>query len=110
MKLQAIISSVALAAALSFAGPVVAQNTITVEIPADQVQNFKDACAALQAKSTASLATDDSDAVDPTTTASVPANETAQSDSSDPAAKDNWDELLAGLTIEQCQAGGLMPE
>jgi hypothetical protein len=109
MKLQAIVSSVALAAALTFSGAAVAQNMIgDVAIPADQVQTFKDACAALQAKNTASLTKDD-DQVDETTTGST-GKDTNQADSPDPAAQDNWDELIAGLTMEQCETGGFLAE
>ncbi len=105
MKLQAIVSSVALAAALTFSGAAYAQNMIGgVEIPADRIDEFSAACEALRAESTASLTTDDADEVDETTTGSTGAD-TNQADSPDPAAQDNWDELLAGLTIEQCDEG-----
>lgn len=115
MKLQAIISSAALAAVLSLSGAAYAQNMIGgVAVPADQMQRFKDACAALQAKSTASLTADDQQgsdsstapATDPTTTASVAPND--QTTPSDPAAQDNWDTIMAGLTLEQCNEGGFM--
>jgi hypothetical protein len=111
MKLQAIVSSVALAAALTFSGAAVAQQyMITVPVPEAQVQNFKDACAALQAKTNTSLTTDeDQGNVDETTTGST-GKDTQQSDSPDPAAQDNWDELIAGLTLEQCETGGFFAE
>ena len=107
MKLQAIVSSVALAAALTFSGPAMAQNMLNgVEIPADQIQDFQDKCAALRAESTASLTTDKNANIDETTTGSTANNDpvTSSSTDPDPAAQDNWDEALASLTIEECDA------
>jgi hypothetical protein len=111
MKLQAIVSSVALAAALTFSGAAVAQQyTITVPVPEDRVQDFTDACAALMAKNNTSLTVDDDQgAVDETTTGST-GKDTQQADSPDPAAQDNWDELIAGLTMEDCKTGGFAAE
>ncbi|HHY49366.1 MAG TPA: hypothetical protein GYA10_06425 [Alphaproteobacteria bacterium] len=113
MKLQALISSAVLAGALAFPGAAMAQAVIGgTEIPAEQMQRFHDACEALQAESTASLTADDTDetdpgtVADPTTTGSVASDDT--SDSSDPAAQDNWDEVIAGLTLEDCEAGGFL--
>lgn len=116
MKLHAIISSVALAAALSFSGAAFAQNMLNgVAIPADQVDAFKGKCEALRAADTASLTTNndqtDETAVDSTQTGSIaqdPSQSTA--DTSDPAAQDNWDEALASLTLEQCDAAGFPAE
>lgn len=103
MKLQAILSSVALAAALSFSGGVSAQSMIDgVEIPSDQLQAFQDRCTALQAASNASTITQD-ESVDETTTGS-----TGQSSSADPASQDYWDTALASVTLEECQAAGLL--
>ena len=105
MKLQAIVSSVALAAALTFSGPATAQNMLNgVEIPTEQIQDFQDKCAALRAESTASLTTDESNAVDPTETGSV-GGET-QTGSDDPASQDNWAEALANLTLDECDTAG----
>jgi hypothetical protein len=106
MKLQAIVSSVALAAALALASPAQAQSYMLggVEIPTDQVQDFQDKCAALRAESTASLTTDETNAVDPTETGSVGGE--IKSGSDDPASQDNWAEALASLTLEQCDASG----
>jgi hypothetical protein len=110
MKLQAILSSVALVAAMSFSGAAVAQSNMIddVHVPADKIQQFKDACAALQAKSTASLTTDDAadDPVDATTTGSTGAN---SQDSADPASEDYWDDLALSVTLEQCNSGGFLP-
>lgn len=105
MKLQAIISSVALAAALTFSGAASAQNMLNgVEMPADQIPMFQEKCEALRAESTASLTSDEENKADPTTTASTePAND---SDNPDAAAQENWDEALASLTIEQCDEAG----
>lgn len=106
MKLQAILSSAALIAAMSFTGTAVAQNMIgDIEVPGEQVQAFKDACAALEAKSTASLTTEDSEDL---TTGSTTSDDSQQSSSGDPASQDYWDNLMAGLTLEQCEAGGFM--
>lgn len=109
MKLHAIVSSVALAAALSFSGGAFAQNMLNgVEIPSDQIQSFKGKCEALLAASTASLATpnevENTEAADPTETGSIdPQNANADSD---PAARDNWAQALASLTAEECDAAG----
>jgi hypothetical protein len=109
MKLQAIVSSIALAAALTFSGAAVAQNMLNgQEIPAEQIQQFQDRCEALRAESTASLTTDSNANVDATTTASVETKDSSTSadSSSDPAAQDNWEAALASLTIEQCDEAG----
>jgi hypothetical protein len=107
MKLHAIVSSVALAAALSFSGGAFAQNMLNgVEIPSDQIQSFKGKCEALLAASTSSLATpnaEDTEA-DPTETGSIDP-QTSNADS-DPAARDNWAQALAALTAEECEAAG----
>jgi hypothetical protein len=110
MKLQAILSSVALVAAMSFSGAAVAQNIIgDVAIPEEQMDAFKDACTALQAKSTASLTSTDTEdsAVDETETGSTGNDDSGQSDSPDPASQDYWDSLFAGLTLDDCKAAGL---
>jgi hypothetical protein len=111
MKLQAIASSVALAAALTFSGPVYAQAIMLdgVEVPGDQVDSFKGKCEALRAASTASLTADENANIDETTTGSVTSQDPASSttDSSDPAAQDNWEEAIASLTLEECEAAGL---
>lgn len=114
MKLQALISSAVLAGALAFPGAVMAQAVIGgTEIPADQMQRFHDACEALQAQSTASLTADDTDetdagtVTDPATTGSVASGDSSD-ENSDPAAQDNWDEMIAGLTLEDCETGGFL--
>jgi hypothetical protein len=105
MKLQAIIISATFAAALSVSGAALAQSMMGgVEIPADRLEEFRASCEALRAESTASLTTDDADDAGDMTTGSTGAD-TNQADSPDPAAQDNWDETLAGLTIEQCDEG-----
>jgi cytoskeletal protein RodZ len=114
MKLRAIISSVALVTALSISGAAYAQNMFNGSaIPDDQVQKFKDACAGLQAKDNASLTTDNNssatstESTDATTTGSVAtqAGEPSQGNS-DPAAEQNWDTIIAGLTKDDCAAAG----
>lgn len=109
MKLHAIISSVALAAALTFSGSAVAQNVFNgVEIPADQIQAFAGKCEALRAAGNASLTTDENANIDATTTGSTASHDpvTSSSTDPDPAAQDNWDEALASLTVEECDAAG----
>jgi hypothetical protein len=77
-----------------------------VAVPSEQMDAFKDACAALQAKSTASLTTSDDTAVDQTETGSTGIE--GQSTSADPASQDYWDQIIAGLTLEDCEAGGFL--
>lgn len=112
MKLQAIISSVALVAALSFSGAAVAQNMLDgVAIPSEQIEAFKGKCEALRAADTASLTTQNDQADDATETGTVATDSSATTqDSADPAAQDNWDEALASLTVEQCDAAGFAAE
>jgi hypothetical protein len=109
MKLQAIVSSVALAAALTFSGGAVAQMAFELSVPGEQEQAVRNACAALMAESTASLtATDTEDStVDETTTGSTGTDDSSQSTSGDPASQDYWDVVIAGLTLENCKAMGL---
>jgi hypothetical protein len=107
MKLQAIIASAAFAAALTVSGAGFAQSMIGgAAIPADRLEEFKASCEALRAQSTASLTADDDagDQVDEMATGSTGAD-TAQAESPDPAAQENWDQILAGLTLEQCDEG-----
>jgi hypothetical protein len=115
MKIHTVISSVALAAALSFSGAAFAQNMLNgQEIPADKIEAFKGQCEALRAAGTASLTTNndqsDDTAVDATATGSVADPAASTADTSDPAAQDNWDEAMASLTIEQCDAAGFPAE
>ncbi len=111
MKVRLILSSAALAAALSLSGGAFAQNMLNgVEIPLDQVENFKGKCEALQAEATASLTTTnesgtEDDATDPTQTGTVEGTP-SETDSPDPAAQENWPEALASLTLEECEAAG----
>ncbi len=110
MKLQAIASSIAIVGAMAFAMPATAQDLLLrgEQIPVDQVDNFKEACEGLRAANTASLTTSDDqtdDDVDPTETGSIDPADT--SGSPDPAAQEKWDELMATLTIEECDAAGL---
>jgi hypothetical protein len=109
MKIQAIVSSVALAAALTFSGAAVAQNMMNgMEIPAEQIPAFQEKCDALRAAGTASLTTSDdqSDTTDATATGTVATDSTATDETSDPAAQDNWELAMASLTIEQCDEAG----
>jgi hypothetical protein len=107
MKIQAIASSVALAAAIAFASPVAAQEFMLrgETIPVDQVDNLKEACEGLRAANLASLTESDDSAIDPAETGSV--NDDAMSTTSpDPAAQDKWLQLQATLTVEECEAAG----
>jgi len=114
MRLRAIISSVALVTALSISGAAYAQNMFNgTAIPDDQVQKFKDACAALQAKESASLTQDNNsnasaaNTTDQTTTGSVTTQGGEQTPTDpDPAAEQNWDTIIAGLTPDDCSAAG----
>jgi hypothetical protein len=111
MKLQAIVSSIALAAALTFSGAAVAQNMLNdTAIPADQIDSFKGKCEALRAEANASGTSGGANTepvVDPTTTASTGGGQPIEN--SDPAARDNWAAALASLTIEQCDEAGFAP-
>lgn len=116
MRLHAIASSVALAAALSLTGPVAAQEFMLRgdQIPVDQVNNFKEACEGLRAANTASLTTnDDQSEIDPAQTGSIDDDDFDPGESSgspDPASQDHWDELMATLTVEECEAAGFFVE
>jgi hypothetical protein len=108
------LSSVALAAALSFSAPAFAQLSFELTVPGDQEEAVRNACAALQAQSTASVVEQDEsdDDVDETTTGSTQGggggdDASGQSTSGDPASKDYWDVVIAGLTINECRAMGL---
>ena len=107
MKIQAIASSVALAAAIAFASPVAAQEFMLrgETIPVDQVDNLKEACEGLRAANLASLTESDESGFDPTETGSVN-DSTTSTTSSDPAAQDKWLQLQATLTVEECEAAG----
>jgi hypothetical protein len=112
MKLQAIVSAAALAAAMLVAGPVAAQQTFMIgdeTIPVDQVDNFKEACEGLRAANLASLtASDDQneEQTDATQTGSVATDSSQSSGSPDPAAQEKWTALMATLTTEECEAAG----
>jgi hypothetical protein len=110
MKLQVILSSAALAAALSFSAPALAQLSFELAVPGEEEQAVRDACAALLAESTASTIEQDSSDEELTTgsTGGGGADDSsAQSTSGDPASQDYWDVVIAGLTAEQCRAMGL---
>jgi hypothetical protein len=100
MKLHAIVSSVALVAALTFSGSAFAQHMIDgVAVPDDQIAAFKDKCTAVQAASNTSLATsnqEDLSGEDEMSTGSV-----VQSD--DPASKEYWTAAMASITLEECE-------
>jgi hypothetical protein len=108
MKLQLILSSAALAAALSFSAPALAQ--LALPVPGDQEQAVRDACAALFAASTASTIEQDLNQgeMDETETGSVSGEpESGQSTPADPASREYWDVVIAGLSLEDCRAMGL---
>lgn len=105
MKIRAVLSSIALASALTLSGGAFAQaaNSIGgVDIPADQWGSFQEKCAAINAAANQTLATpnEESDAV---ATGSV----TQDSSDADPASTDSVAQLLASLTPEQCKEAGL---
>jgi hypothetical protein len=111
MKLQVILSSAALAAALSFSAPAVAQMSFELSVPTDQEEAVRNACAALLAQSTASTIeqdqSDDDLETGSTTGGGGADDSSAQSTSGDPASRDYWDVVIAGLTLDQCRAMGL---
>jgi hypothetical protein len=105
MKLQTMISSLALVAAMTFSGGAFAQSMIgDVAIPDANLADFQARCSAIASAATESLASPEDD---PTVTGSVAADG-ANADP-DPANKDNLDQLLASLTPEQCKEAGLLP-
>jgi hypothetical protein len=110
MKLQAILSSAVLAAALSFSAPAFAQLEFEgTAVPTDQEQAVRDACAALLAEANASTIEQDDDDnanVDETETGST-GSESGQSSSPDPASEDYWDTTIAGLSVQDCRSMGL---
>jgi hypothetical protein len=79
------------------------------QIPVDQVDNIKEACEGLRAANTASLTTSD-DQVDPTETGSTGTDDSLQTSSPDPASQDKWDELMATLSVEECETAGFFIE
>jgi hypothetical protein len=108
MKLQTVISSVALVAAMTFSGGVFAQSMIGgVAIPEENLADFNAKCAAIASAATESLASSEDDL---TETGSVVSGEGNQFVTDpDLANKDNLDQLLASLTPEQCKEAGLLP-
>src|SRR5690606_33474171 len=111
MKLRTVLSSLALASALTLSGGAFAQSMIGgMEVPADQWGAFQDKCAALTAANNESLASPLDESDDATVTGSVVANgedDPMRSSGSDPLSSENIDQLLAGLTPEQCNDAGL---
>lgn len=112
MKLRAITAAAALASAIALTGPVAAQDFMLrgESIPVDQVDNIKEACEGLRAANAASLTTNDDQSVDPTETGSTSADDSLQASSSDPAAQDKWEELMATLTFDECDEAGFFVE
>jgi hypothetical protein len=104
MKLQVILSSAALVAAMALSGPALAQ--LSLSVPSEREQAVRDACTALQAQATASTIEQDDDDDANLETGST-SDQTGQSDSGDPASEDYWDVVIAGLTIDDCKAMGL---
>lgn len=106
MKLN-VISSLALATALTFSGGAFAQSMIgDVTIPQENLADFTAKCAAIASASTESLASPVNE--DETATGSVTDPAMATTDA-DPANKDNLDQLLASMTPDQCKEAGLLP-
>lgn len=113
MKLRAVISSLALASAMTLSGGAFAQSANTIggmEIPAEQWTSFQEKCAAINSAATETLATPTDESDDATETGSVVTNgedDPLASSGSDPAASDEVTKLLASLTPEQCKEAGL---
>jgi hypothetical protein len=107
MSIRTWISPLAIAAALTFSSGAMAQVMIGgSEIPAEDMFTFQEKCDALLAAKNQSLTVDEELAEDEIVTGSV--EEQAQ-DSPDPAADEHRLALLASLTVEECQAAGLLP-
>lgn len=109
MKLQTVVSSLAVVAAMTLSGSALAQSMIgDVEIPADRLGEFQEKCAAIASAATETLAepSNADDDADATQTGSV--GSSADNDSPDPANEDNLDALLASMTPDQCEAAGLL--
>ena len=111
MKLRAVISSIALASAMTFSGGAFAQSMIGgVEIPAEQLQQFQEKCATLNSAGSVAAApadtlaqpNDESD--DAVATGSVAANGEDDPEGTD---ADPLVTALANLTIDQCKEAGL---
>ena len=108
MKLRMMISSLALVSAISLSGGAFAQMIGGVQVPADQMGNLQEKCAALNAAANASLAEPLDESDDATVTGSVVANgdEDPEGGNSDPASSKNFTALMASLSIEQCKEAG----
>lgn len=107
MSIRALISPLAVAAVLALSGGASAQVMIDdFEISPESMPTFQQKCDALLVAENRSLTEDQGD-VDETTTGSVA--EPDSEASPDPASIENEEALLANLTIEQCQAAGLLP-
>jgi hypothetical protein len=105
MSIRDLISPLAVAAILTFSGGAMAQVMIDdFPVPEDEIGAFTQKCQALQASLNRSLTEtdDDADATDDTTTGSIGAA------NPDPAALENEQGVLASLTVEQCEAAGLL--
>lgn len=106
MKIVQIVSSLAVASALAFSTPVFAQNMINgMEIPADRMTDFQQKCEALNVAKAEPVVGLSSEA-DGTETGAVNNTPEAPADPADPLAQNNLDQLLAGLTPEQCAEAG----
>ena len=109
MKLRTMISSLAVISAMTFSGGAFAQMIGGVQVPAEQWPSFEQKCQALTVAATETLATPNNESDDATATGSVVANgeDDPEHSNSDPASSENIDQLLAGLTPEQCAEAGL---
>ncbi len=107
MKIRTMLSSLALASALTLSGGAFAQSMIGgVEVPADQWGSFQEKCATLNAAANASLAEPLDESDDATATGSVVANGDNDPERSS-GASDNLTALMASLTVDQCKEAGL---
>lgn len=109
MSIRTLISPLAVAAVLTFSSGALGQAMIgEFEIPAEDMFTFQEKCDALLAAKNQSLTVDENQ-VDEEETASVGTDNQGTQDSPDPAAIENQLEILASLTLEQCQEAGLLP-
>ncbi|HEY9010284.1 MAG TPA: hypothetical protein VIN06_04655 [Devosia sp.] len=109
MKLHTVVSTLAVAAAMTFSGSAMAQSAVVMvdglEIPSERMPDFESKCAAIASAQTESLAAPVENETDATETGSTSSPDT---DDPDPANEDNLDALLASITVDQCKEAGLV--
>lgn len=114
MKLQTVISAIALVSAMTLSGGAFAQAATEMKIgdmviPEANIAELTEKCAALNVAATQSLATPNDESDDATATGTVVANgeDDPLGGSSDPASDEAITLLMSSLTVEQCKEAGL---